>query len=510
MIKHLAAAIVLLFLGNNLHAQADLKKLDAYFAKAVKDWDVPGMAVGIVKDGKMVFAKGYGVREVGKPDKVDENSLFAIASISKAFTTTAMAMMVQDGKLRWNDPVRKHLPYFQLYDDYVSNNAMVIDLLSHRIGHRTFSGDAIWYLSDDLTAEDIIRRARYLEPSYPFRAGYGYSNIMYITAGEVMKTVDGRPWGPIIQSRIFDKIGMDRSVYSSKMLASKGNFITPHSTLDGKNLPIQWEDWEIIAPTGGVISSAVDMSKWMIFNLQHGVWKGDTLLTKDSRNILWSVQNPGRVDHTDKNQDTHLSGYGLGWNLQDYKGKLRATHGGGYSGVLSNITLIPDDNLGIIVFTNCMKGGILGAVVNYTLDAYNRSPERDWSAEMLSQSAKRQAADTRIEDRKNARQMGTKPSVPTDKLVGIYASDIYGNIEVRQEGSVLRMYFEHSKRFNATLEHWHYDVWKINFDRADQQSWFSFGTVQFDMDNNLAVKGMTFDVPNNDIWFEELKPRKVK
>lgn len=492
------------------HAQADLKKLDAYFAKALKEWEVPGMSVAIVKDGKVVFAKGYGVKELGKPEKADENTLYAIASNTKAFTTASIAMMVKEGKLSLDDKVRKFLPYFELYDSYVSQDMTVRDLLCHRVGYATFSGDAIWYLSDDLSAEDIIRRAKYLPQSYNFRAGYGYSNIMYIAAGEVMRTITGKPWGSTIQEKIFVPLKMDRSVTTSKDIGKKGNFAAPHGIIDGKHSPIAWEDWEAIAATGGIISSVSDMAKWMIFNLNNGINGKDTLLTTQLRNTLWTPHNVFTVNNADDNFDTHFRGYGLGWDLSDYKGKMRVGHTGGYSGMLSIVALIPDEKLGVVVLTNGMKGGLMSAVANYTIDAFLKLPERDISAEFMRNAIQRQISDTRIPDRIKARVPDTKPSVPVEKYVGKYNSSIYGLIEVKKEGDKLRLSFEHSNRFNATLEHWHYDVWKINWDDAANLSWFQFGTVGFELDNNLNVTGLDFDVPNDDIWFYELKPKRVK
>lgn len=508
--KKLAVLAIVLGCLNSTLAQPDLKKLDAYFSKALNDWNVPGMAVGIVKDGKLVFSKGYGVKELGKPDKPDENTLFAIASNSKAFTTAAIAMMVKDGKLSLDDKVRKHLPYFELYNPFVSQDATVRDLLCHRIGFATFSGDAIWYLSDNLTAEQIIRRAKYLQPTYNYRAGYGYSNIMYITAGEVMKTIANKRWGQIIQERILTPLDMQRTITTSKDLDKKGNYATPHQLVNAKHSPIAWEDWEAVEATGGIISSVKDMSAWMIFNLNNGIWKGDTMLTPRLRNTLWTPHNTFTVNQTDKDFDTHFLGYGLGWDLSDYKGRMRVGHTGGYSGMVSIVALVPDEKMGVIVLTNGMRGGLMSAVANYAIDAYLNQKERDWSAEYLANAKKSQAADTRISDRIKARVSGTKPSLPVESYIGKYKADIYGDIEVKKEGEQLRLYFEHSKRFNATLEHWHYDVWKIKWDDAANLSWFEFGTVRFELDNNLNVTGLDFDVPNDDIWFYELKPKKIK
>ncbi|MFN8334675.1 MAG: serine hydrolase [Cyclobacteriaceae bacterium] len=502
--------IIAIALTFQLIAQPDLKKLDAYYAKALAAWEVPGMSVAIVKDGKVIFSQGYGVKEVGKSERPDGNTLYAIASNSKAFTTAAIAMMVKEGKLSFDDKVRKFLPYFELYDPYVSQDVTVRDLLCHRVGFETFSGDAIWYLSDNLSAEQIIRRAKYLPQSYNFRAGYGYSNVMYITAGEVMRTVAGKPWGNIIQERIFNPLGMSRSVTSSKYIGQKGNFASPHAYTENKHVAIPWEDWEAIAATGGIVSSVEDMSKWMIFNLNNGIWGKDTLLTTQLRNTLWTPHNVFTVNNADDNFDTHFRAYGLGWDLSDYKGKMRVGHTGGYSGMLSIVAMIPDEKLGIVVLTNGMKGGLMTSVVNYTIDAFLKAKERDYSSEYLANFKRFSAEDTRIPDRIKARVEGTKPSVPTDKYVGTYYADIYGNIEIKKEGDKLRMSFEHSKKFNATLEHWHYDVWKIKWDNSEELSWFQFGTVQFKLDNNLNVQELVFDVPNDDIWFYELKPKKIR
>ncbi|MBX2966439.1 MAG: serine hydrolase [Cyclobacteriaceae bacterium] len=509
--KRFGAIIIACLVALTVAAQPDLKKLDAYYAKALSDWGVPGMSIAIVKDGKVVFSKGYGVKEAGKPEKTDEHTLYAIASNSKAFTTAAIAMMAKEGKLSLDDKVRKFLPYFELYDPYISQDVTVRDLLCHRIGHGTFSGDAIWYLSDNLTSEQIIRRAKYIPQAYNFRAGYGYTNVMYIAAGELMKEVAGKPWGNIIEEKIFTPLGMSHSLTSSRYLSQKSNYASPHALAGEKHTPIPWEDWDAIAATGGIVSSVSDMAKWMIFNLNNGINGKDTLLTPQLRNTLWTPHNMFTVDHTDKDFDTHFRGYGLGWGLSDYKGKMRVGHTGGYSGMVSIVALIPDEKLGVVVLTNGMKGGLMNAIANYTIDAYLKAPVRDWSAELLALAKKRQAGnDARISDRVKAHVEGTKPSVAIEKYTGTYYADMYGNIEVKKEGDKLRLYFEHSKRFNATLTHWHYDVWKIEWDEAEALSWFTFGTVQFKLDNNLTVTELEFDVPNDDIWFYELKPKKVK
>ena len=491
-----------------VHSQnVDLQKLDAYFEKAAKDWGIPGMSVGIVKDGNIVFSKGYGVLEIGKPGKPDGNTLYAIASNSKAFTSAIIAMLVQEGKLNWDDKVQKYLPYFELYDPFVSRETTIKDLLCHRVGLGTFSGDVIWYKSD-LTSEEIIKRLKYLPNQFNFRDGFGYSNVMYITAGEVIKTVTGKTWGQNVQERILNPNKMDRTIYSLSKLPEKGNFATPHAFEGEKNIPIPYVNWEEIGALGGIISSVNDIGNWMIFNMNNGIVGTDTLLTPESRNIIWKMHNTYNVDLTKPNDNkTHFGGYGLGWGIADFHGRLRVSHTGGYDGMISAVTMIPDEKLGVVVLSNGMNPPT-SAITNYVLNAFLGLEEKDWSSEMLEKNKKRQAEDKRISERIGLRVSGTKPSLPIEKYAGIYNAPIYGKIEVKMENGNLRLYFEHTPELSANLEHWHYDVWKINWDKT--QALFPFGTVKFNMTNNLEITGMDFDVPNDDIFFEELKPVREK
>jgi len=505
--RHFVFSIVLLFaVVTGVLAQADLKKLDAYYTKALADWDVPGMSIAIVKNGEIVFSKGYGLKEKGKPGNPDQHTLYAIASNTKAFTSAAIAQLVDEGKLSWDDKVQKHLPYFGLYDPWVSAQTTVRDLLSHRVGLRTYSGDILWYRST-LTAEEIVKRVRYLPQTYDFRAGFGYSNVMYLAAGEVIEAVSGQSWHAYIDDHFFKPLGMDRSVTSVKALEKTDNYATPHKLGKGTHQPMPWEEWATVAPMGGIISSVHDMSQWMLFNLNHGIWNEDTLLSKQSRNVLWTPHNVYSVDHTAEEKSTHIRGYALGWTVSDYHGRYRVGHTGGYSGMLSAVTLIPDENLGVVILTNGLKG-IFTPLINYTVDAFLDLPERDWSGEALTRAKKN--PDTRIDERRKARIAGTKPTLTLAQYAGVYHTPAYGNITVRHEAGKLKLYFEHTPDLSADLTHWHQDVWEIRWHQPELLAWFSFGTVQFDLDNNAAVKGIRFDVPNDDLWFEELNAGKVR
>ncbi len=433
--------------------------------------------------------------------------MYAIASNSKAFTTAIIGMLIQEGKLNWNDKVKKYLPYFELYDPWVSNEITIRDILSHRVGLGTFSGDVIWYKSD-LTSEEIIRRAKYIPKAYNFRSGYGYSNLMYITAGELIKTVTGKSWSQNVKERILGPLKMDRTITTPKDLATKTNYATPHGRQEKINIPIAWEDWEEIGATGGLISSVKDISKWMIFNLNNGIYGKDTIITKKTRNMIWTPHNNFTVDHTTKNDfERHFNSYGLGWGLSDYHGKLRVGHTGGFDGMITAITLIPDENLGVVVLTNGMKSPIMAATY-IALDKFLNVESKDWSADLLKRRNNYKKKDSRISDRIEKRILKTKPSLLLEKYAGIYKSDIYGDIKITKENEQLRIEFEHSTDLSATLNHWHYDVWEIKWDQ--KHAWFSFGTVKFNMDNNMKIIGIDFDVPNDDIFFEELKPYKLR
>lgn len=362
----------------------------------------------------------------------------------------------------------------------------------------TFSGDVIWYKSN-LTSKEIIERAKYLPAAYDFRSGFGYSNLMYITAGELINTVTGKSWSQNVSERIFTPLDMNRSITTSRDLLKMGNYATPHARENEQNITIDWEDWEEIGATGGIISCVNDISKWMIFNLDNGIIGNDTLLTTYARNMVWTPHNNNYVDHTKNNMiNQHFRAYGLGWGIGDYKGEFIVSHGGGLDGMISAISLIPDKNLGVVVLTNGMKSPASAAAF-YALDVFLGNESKDWSADFLYYYKENTKNDTRVSQIKEKRVMDTHPSLPDSSYTGVYKSDIYGEISISMDDGQLKMDFEHSPRLSATLSHWHYDVWEIKWDY--KHAWFNFGTVKFLTDNNMKVTGIDFEVPNDDFFF---------
>lgn len=489
-------------------AQPSTEAIDTYVANAQKAWGVPGMSIAVVKDGEVVLAKGYGTLAVNSKKSVDEHTLFAIASNTKAFIASALGQLVARGSLRWDDKVIDYLPYFELYDPYATQDATIADLLCHRLGLGTFSGDLIWYKSD-LSSEEIIQTARHVPQAYGFRDGYGYSNLMYIAAGEVIKKVTGKPWNEFLADSFFEPLEMDRTITSTHLLNDKGNYAFPHKPMEKKQQVLDWVNWDNVGAAGGIISSANDMAKWMILNLNRGVLADDTLLSPEQQNILWTPHNNHVVSlEAQRNiPGRHFSGYGLGWNLTDYYGNLLVTHSGGYDGMYSAVTLIPDQKLGIVVLTNTMKG-ISYAVSFWIADRYLGNDLRDWSAERLEASRKNDTQAEEIDDRLAKRSKKIAPTLDLASYTGTYHSELHGRVLVTEQNGQFKLRFANASALSATLTHWHYNIWQINWDET--HAWFDFGTVQFLMDNNLNVDGLRFDVPNGDIFFDEVDLKKIK
>jgi len=480
-----------------------IRQLDEYYRRVLADWDLPGMAIGIVYDGQLVFSRGYGVKEIEKTATPDANTLFAIASNTKAITATIIGMLVDEGLLGWDDKVNDHLPYFALSNPWLTSQATIADLLSHRIGFGTFSGDLIWYRSNK-SAEDIIRRVAHLPLAHEFRAGWGYSNLMYIVAGEIIETVTGKSFEENVRERILKPLGMTRTIIQLEDLQRMGNFASPHARINNRNTVIEWVDWEEVAATGGVISSINDMSRWMIFNMNRGVWNGDTLLSATQFNRIFTPHNNFVVDHTRINDfDRNFRAYALGWGLADYHGRFIAGHTGAYDGMISEVRMLLKDRIGVIVLTNGAKSPI-GPITNYTLETLLGKSPRDWSALRLPAAQREFQEDERVTAIRNARIHNTQPWLPLEKFAGAYKSAIYGNIYVKLSDGNLRLEFEHSPGLSASLHHWHHNTWEIRWDET--QAWFGFGTLQFHINNRMQVTSMAFDVPNRDFYFEELKP----
>lgn len=506
--KQLQSTFFLLISTILLTAQPSAEQLDAYFTKAHQDWDIPGMAIGIIQNGEIVLAKGYGVLEEGGNKPVDVNTLFAIASNTKAFISASLAQLVEEGKLNWDDPVIEHLPYFRMYDDYVTQHTTVRDLLCHRAGLGTYSGDVIWYKSE-YPAEEIVRRIAEVPQAYDFRAGYGYSNLMFITAGEVIKAVSGQSWDEYVKSHFFDALEMRRTVTSTNDLEEMNNVASPHKPMNGKNKPIPWVNWDNMGAAGGIISSVNDMLKWVRLQIDQGRYKGQPLFDIDQQIDFWTPHNNYRLSSGARTTYPmrHFSGYGLGWGVFDYGGRFVASHSGGYDGMYSRVAIMPEEGLGIVILTNSMKG-ISNPIMYYTFDRFLGRDLRDWSAEGLSaQQRSDRNHQQRLQRIREKRVEDTQAGLPLEKYTGLYRCSMYGDIEVGMENGALTLDFKPAPHLSATLEHWHFNTFEIKWE--EDHAWFDFGTLQFVLDNNGEVQELQFDVPNYDIFFHEIHAERV-
>lgn len=495
------AAIVLTF-QPGAPAALDTARLAATCADALRLWGVPGMSVAIVKDGDILLSRGFGVREVGRPAAVDEHTQFAIASNTKAFTATAMLILVERGKVELNDRITTHLPGFDLKDPIASRDLRVRDLLSHRSGLGTFSGDLLWYGTTYDRAE-VVRRARYLEPAFPVRGGFGYQNVMYIAAGGLIAAASGTTWDDFVTRELLAPLGMSRTV-TSVTRRDRENVATPHAGKGADMRPVPWRVWDNAAPAGGLISTAQDMSRWLLLQLGRGELDGRRYFTVEASRVMWTPQVSMPLDAASERRSptTHFRGYGLGWSLRDYEGRLIAEHGGAYDGMFSQVLLVPDERLGIVVLTNGMTG-LASALAQTLADQVLGVEGHDWHAEYKDRERE---GDERREkaaaERRNNRRPGTAPSLPLEKYAGVYGGDLYGDAVVRLENGALVLALQPAPELVADLTHWHHDTFRLTW-RADFP-WFGEGLAQFVLDPDGRIRSLKLDVPNDDFWFHEL------
>jgi CubicO group peptidase (beta-lactamase class C family) len=356
-------------------------QIDALVERTLKTFNVPGIAVGVVKDGKLIHAKGYGIANLSTGNKVDEHTLFGVASNSKAFTTATISMLVDEGKMSWDDKVTDHIPGFRMYDPYVTEAFTVRDLVTHRSGLGLGAGDLMmWPDSNNFTRADIIHNLRYLKPVSGFRTQYDYDNNLYIVAGEVIAKVSGMSWDEFIEKRIMQPLGFSASAASLSRLKNKSNIIRPHAPVDGslRVLDIDWS--ETANAAGGIWSNISDFSRWTLLQLNGGRY-GDSLAKRlfsaNMHREMWSPQTIIPVN-TRPPYNTHFSAYGLGWFLSDVKGYKQVTHTGGLAGIVTQHVLIPELSLGIIVFTNQQSGAAFSAISNTIKDGYLGISGQDW------------------------------------------------------------------------------------------------------------------------------------
>jgi CubicO group peptidase (beta-lactamase class C family) len=484
-----AVLLASLALASPLAAQqAPLDGFDAYVAKAVRDWNIPGLAIAVVKDGQVVFAKGYGVRELGKPEPVDTNTRFSIGSTTKAMTTASLAMLVDEGKVKWDDPVTKYVPELQLQDPVMTRELTVRDLLTHHTG--IGNTDFLW-LDGELTPAEIFHRLRFVKPS-SFRSRYEYQNVQYALAGAVIAKASGMPWADFVRTRIFQPLDMRGTLPLDAMVKGQPDVATPHAIIDDTLRAIAMRSVDPVASAGSVWSSVADMSKWMRFILDSGRVNGKRLIAEDTFHELLTPQVIVRDEDfypTTTLTHPHVVAYALGWFLEDYAGSAVAMHTGSIDGLSAIIGLIPDERLGVYVLANGDHAELRHALMYTVFDRFNGRRDHDWSKEM---KALYDGIEARGRERRAAtiaaRVPGTKPTLPLARYAGTYVDSLYGEATVTSDGDGLRVHM--GKGQDAKLEHWHYDTFLARWeDRRNGESYLTFGLNARGEPATLSVDG---------------------
>jgi CubicO group peptidase (beta-lactamase class C family) len=450
--------------------------------------------------------------EVGGPKRpdtsntVDADTVFAIASNSKAFTTAALAILVDEKKLNWDDKVSRYLPEFQMYDPWVTSELTIRDLVTHRVGLDTFSGDLLWY-ETTYSPDEILQRLKHLKPVSSFRTKFGYQNLMFIAAGKVIEKASGKTWCGFVTERILTPLGMTRTTCSVNSLPD--NAAWPHNESGGKLRTLHRGNVDGSYAAAALNSSVNDLSKWLRLQLGQGKFEGKQIFS-DTQS--WAMHQPYLAQQismqaSKNNPTTHFSGVAMGWFVSDYHGRKIINHSGGLDGMLSYTVLIPEENAGFVVLTN-NESPSFAIMMNKIRDVLLGAPQRDYNEEAMRRVTSQKAYDEGANDKINkSRVADTRPSLALSNYAGTYGDQLYGDVTLAEENGRLVMRFLPSPNFVADLEHWHYDTFVIKW-RPSVAYNFPRGFVTFTIDQNGKTDRLTVDQPNNDFWFYELDLRR--
>lgn len=469
--------LALVLLASPASSQARLPRdLDTEVARALRLFQVPGMAIAVVKDGQVLLARGYGVRRVGDSTRVDAATLFQIASNTKAFTTALLAQLVDSGRIAWDDPVTKYLPWFQLSDPWVTREFTIRDLVTHRSGLGLGAGDLLWFHSN-YGSEEIVRRLRAVKPVTSFRSAYAYDNVLYLAAGLVIEAVTGQKWNDVVRQRILTPLGMT-ATGSDIALMSSAAAATPYSLDGGKLTVVPIDTVDNIMSAGGLISNVTDLAKWMIVRLDSGRIGGvggGSLFSVAQAKEMWSAQTILPIDDGApalRGLRPNFAAYGLGWVLHDYRGHKIVSHDGGLAGMTSRTILVPDLRLGIVMLTNAEEP-VYAPLEYQLLDYYFGAPRTDWITAFHAVIAQGEArADSMQRAAAAARDTTSRPPLPLARYTGRYGDAMYGDATITMEGDHLVLRFAHSAPFVGDLSHWQYDTFVAHWRAAHVEDAF--------------------------------------
>jgi CubicO group peptidase (beta-lactamase class C family) len=450
--------------------------LDAHVARVMEAFEVPGLALSVVKDDRVVLAKGYGVRRLGAPEPVDPQTLFGIASNTKVFTAVALALLVEEGRIEWDAPVVRYLPSFQMWDPWVTRELSVRDLLVHRSGLGLGAGDLLWWPPSTYSRKEVAARLRYLRPATSFRSAYAYDNVLYLVAGEVIEAVSGRTWEDFVSKRILERVGMSGSnVFHSGALGA-GNVGTPHAPVEGKVRPIKPFDSDLTNPAGGINSNAQDMATWLRVLLGRGrLTDGSRLYSEKTATALEEIVTPIPIPDPPEELQAlrpQFLGYGLGLGIAEYRGRKVVRHSGGLPGYVSHVLRVPEVGLGLCILTNQESEAAYGAILHHLVDHVLGAPRTDWLlAYQKAEARKREKSAEAAEKSRTSRNASSRPSLPLEAYAGTYRDDWYGDVTIALEEGKAVIRFSRTPALVGDLEHWQYDTfvarWRDRELRAD-------------------------------------------
>ena len=478
---------------------ARLARFDAFVASVQAQFDVPGVAVAIVKDGQVVLERGYGVRKLGEPAKIDAHTMFAIASNTKAFTAAALNMLQDDGKLKTTDRVIDHLPWFRMNVAYVTREMRIRDLLAHRSGLSLGAGDLLYWPTTTYTTREVAERLKDVPLTGGFREQYAYDNILFGVAGLVVESASGMSFQQFLQTRIWDPLGMRETRYNSDDLKPGDNVAIGHAKFDFKDLrPVGVTSWRNVSGAGGIYSSVHDLSKWMNAQLAGGEIPGSggkRLFSAQRQREMWTMLTPIPVGKPSVPElaaaAPNFLGYAQGWQLSDYAGHRLVWHTGGWPGQVSRLTLLPDARIGVVVLTSAEAGVAFNAITYEALDMMLGTGGHDWLKGYAAAFAKAQGnADEDWQKHVAARNATSKPSLPLAKYAGTYRDPWYGDVVIRQGAKGLEMQFAKTAELLGDIAHWQHDIFIVRWrDRGLNADAF----LNFSLDADGAIRELRME-----------------
>jgi len=503
---------VLLFIlmSSIANAQITSNQIDSLVEANIKEFNIAGISVGVVKDGKIIHAKGYGVSSIETKAKVDENTSFGIGSNTKAFTTAALSILVDEGKLNWTDKVQTYIPEFTMYDAYVAQHFTVEDLLCHRSGLGLGMGDLMLFPGGtDFTTADILSAFQYFEPTSEFRTKFAYDNLLYIVAGEIVARVSGVSWELFVQERILKELGMTHSFTNISELYSRENVSASHSD-ESKKLevivPYTFDVDKVNGALGSIYSSAYDMSIWMMMQLNQGKYDENLiqhLFSEKRQREMWKIHT---VTNTSKNPryKSHFAGYGLGWFLSDMNGNMVVSHTGGMPGMLSKVVMIPDMNLGVVVLTNTTNSGAyaFSAITQTIVDSYLDVPEKDWTSYYSGyKDIRENMADSVTINVWKKVASNSSLELINSNYTGVYRDKWLGDVEVYMNGDQLWFKSLRSPKLNGPMAYYQANTFAIKWEYRDMEA-DAFAMFMLDEEGRaigIKMKGIS---PNIDFSYD--------